>query len=325
METCAAETARPPGREPFRFHAEALDAWGATISEKLIALRPDARQPAAHFEGRMVIARFHDSVVAEVRTSAHRVMRDRQLVSHDAHRYCKIVWQLDGCTQLEQKRGCAEIGPGQWALYDTSLPYAFEVCHGAHFIVLLLPLDEFSDYSAGIDRTAGKTLDAHGNALVARAALTGVLAGGTMDEHEAQRVLQDSLLALMGNAIRMVDEPGKETARASQRKLRAAQAYIDKNFADPTLTPDKVAAACGMSRRSLYDAFNGLAQTPRTYIQRQRLARARVLLADPENRPTITQVAYELGFADAAHLSRLFTSRYGLSPSQWRNTRMTAD
>jgi len=308
--------------ELTRFRTDRLESWGETVSEKIIALEPDARTAASRFEGRAVIARFHRSIVADVHSSAHRVIRSRQLAAQDKRRYCKIVWQLTGHTQLEQKRGCARIGPGEWALYDTSLPYAFEVCDDARFLVLLLPLDEFGEYNADIDRIGGKVFTARGNAEVARAALTGVLNGGVALEAEGQRVLQDSILALMGNAIRTVDASDRHELRSVHRKLQVAQAYIDQNLTEPVLTPDMVAQACGMSRRSLYDAFNTLAQTPHAYIQRRRLAKACELLGCPESRHTITQIAYELGFADAAHFSRLFNERYGTSPSQWRRAQV---
>lgn len=322
MQPLASTPAPRPTHELTRFGTDTIEAWGATVSEKMIRLRPDDRVPVDGFRGQLVIARFHESVVADVRASAHRVMRDRSLASHDARRYCKIVWQLEGSTQLEQKRGCARIAPGEWALYDTSLPYTFETCGDARFIVLLLPLDEFSEYSAEIERIGGKALAARGNAEVARAALTGVLSGGFALEEEGQRVLQDSILALMGNAIRMVDVADKGTMRSIHRKLQVAQAYIERNLTEPVLTPDMVANACGMSRRSLYDAFNTLAQTPHAYIQRQRLARACEFLAEGDARHTITQIAFELGFADAAHFSRLFNERYGVSPSQWRKAQV---
>lgn len=320
MDTLASAPALRPARELTRFRTDAIDAWGATLSEKLITLRPDTRTLPDAFFGRLVIARFHNSMVANVHTSAHRVMRNRELVSHDERRYCKIVWQIDGCTQLEHRGGCTVIRPGEWALYDASLPYAFGICSAARFMVLLLPLDEFSEYSADIERIAGKALPARGNADVVRAALSSVLAGGLAFDEEGQRVLQDSILALTGNAIRLVGDPTKDAMRTSHRKLQVAQAFIEQNLTEPLLTPDKVAIACGMSRRSLYDAFGTLAQTPRAYIQQQRLARACELLADREGRYTITQIAYELGFADAAHFSRLFNERYGVTPSQWRRT-----
>src|SRR6187402_2777752 len=127
-------------RHLTRFRTDSPQSWGQTVSEKIIALQAHGPLVAERFEGQAVIARFHRSVVAEVRATAHRVVRNRQLVSNDKLRLCKIVWQLGGRTLLEQKRGSTDIRPGQWAIYDTSLPYTFEVCDDAHFLVLLIPM-----------------------------------------------------------------------------------------------------------------------------------------------------------------------------------------
>ncbi|MFC3285810.1 helix-turn-helix domain-containing protein [Litchfieldella rifensis] len=37
------------------------------------------------------------------------------------------------------------------------------------------------------------------------------------------------------------------------------------------------------------------------------------------SRASLTEVALACGFADAAHFSRVFRSRHGLSPRQWRD------
>jgi len=104
-----------------------------------------------------------------------------------------------------------------------------------------------------------------------------------------------------------------------------ARAYIEKHLTEPTLSVDSVASACGISRRSLYAAFGALDQTPHAYITRRRLALACELLDEPVRRRSITDISYELGFADAAHFSRLFTARYGATPSQWRNRQAVKD
>ncbi len=321
MIDAGAVTTRVDDHHLTRIRTRSPQSWGATVSEKILTLQSDVARSGDRFEGQAVIARFHRSVVADVRASAHRVYRNRQIAAADKLRFCKIVWQLDGRTLLEQKRGTVDIRPGQWAIYDTSQPYTFEVCDHAHFLVLLIPMDEFADWSADIDRIGGKALTAQGTTEVARAALSGVLSGVSLEE-EGQLILQDSVLALMGSAIRLVDASSKDAIRGVHRKLQAARAYIDENLTEAVLSPDRVAQACGMSRRSLYDAFNQLADTPNAYIRKRRLARACEMLAAPDGRHTITQIAYELGFADAAHFSRLFSEQQGCSPSQWRKRRM---
>ncbi|MCC6416388.1 MAG: helix-turn-helix domain-containing protein [Opitutaceae bacterium] len=64
----------------------------------------------------------------------------------------------------------------------------------------------------------------------------------------------------------------------------------------------------------LFRQFTGL--SPQAYYQRRRIQRAGALLLDATN--SATRVAAELGFADAAHFSRLFTRHMGLGPRDYR-------
>ena len=317
MDTVIAPSMHRCAPQPTTFRTKELEHWKATVSKEIIELDA-ATEHRREFAGEVVMARFHDSIVADVRSTAHRVMRSREIVSRDRRRYCKIVWQMAGCTQFEQKRRSATVHAGEWAVYDTSVPYSFEICDNARFLVLLLPFEELIDFGPDVDRIMGMALRTRGDVDVARVALSGVLFGGASVEEEGQRALQDFVLALMSNAIRRAGHTGKDAALRVTRKIELAQAYIEKNLGALKLTPEVVAQACGMSRRSLYEAFSTLALTPCVYIQRRRLERACEFLGNPSATCTIAEVAYELGFADAAHFSRLFNERYGMSPSQWR-------
>lgn len=323
MDSSSLTQPAPAARRPTPFSTDVFGHWGQTVSQKILPLVAHNAQPSEHFQGRATIARFHDSVVADIHASAHRVMRTRGLVSQDRQRYFKVLWQLSGSNQLDQKDGSATIHAGQWAIYDTSRPYTIETSDDSHFLMLLLPLDEIGQWGTGIERITAKALPAQGTAEVARAALRSLLDGEVELGREGQMVLQDSILALMGAAIRQVDAASEGEQRAAHRKLQMAKAYIERNLTAPVLNADAVAQACGMSRRSLYTAFNTLNLTPHAYIMRCRLALASELLSAPDGKRTITQVAYELGFSDAAHFSRAFSERFGMSPSQWRTRQTT--
>ena len=61
------------------------------------------------------------------------------------------------------------------------------------------------------------------------------------------------------------------------------------------------------------------------YIRGRRLEAVRLALADPAAREPIYTLAERFGFSDAAHLSRLFRARYGLTPSDTAPAGGTAD
>jgi len=80
-----------------------------------------------------------------------------------------------------------------------------------------------------------------------------------------------------------------------------------------------VAAAFGISRRSLYNLFSPGGMTPHAFIQQAKLARAGALLRESGWRDaSIARIADHCGFADAAHFSRAFHAHYGAAPTAWR-------
>ncbi|RYG07477.1 MAG: AraC family transcriptional regulator [Caulobacteraceae bacterium] len=79
---------------------------------------------------------------------------------------------------------------------------------------------------------------------------------------------------------------------------------------------DAVATTAGVSRATLYRAFDGEGGVNR-FIQDRRLHHARAALRRRRAQsPTIADVAHDYGFASASHFSRLFRARYGYSPSE---------
>ena len=62
--------------------------------------------------------------------------------------------------------------------------------------------------------------------------------------------------------------------------------------------------------------------TPHAYLLNCRIQHARRLL---RGRQPLAEVAHASGFADQAHLTRIFRASQGLPPSQWRRMRMAKD
>jgi transcriptional regulator GlxA family with amidase domain len=73
-----------------------------------------------------------------------------------------------------------------------------------------------------------------------------------------------------------------------------------------------------VSRRTLYAALTPDGEGVAAAIRRQRLERAHAMLADSSQTQSITEIASTVGLPSAAHFSRIFRARYGVSPSEVR-------
>ncbi len=93
--------------------------------------------------------------------------------------------------------------------------------------------------------------------------------------------------------------------------------YIDKNL-NRDMTLDELSDVSCYSKYHFSRIFsNMMGETVFQYIHRLRLEKAAERVGMEEDLP-ITEIAYELGFANCASFSKSFKSHFGLTPSQWR-------
>jgi AraC-like DNA-binding protein len=91
---------------------------------------------------------------------------------------------------------------------------------------------------------------------------------------------------------------------------------MDARFAEP-LELDDLAAAAGFSRYHFAREFRvAFGETPRAYLSRRRVERAKDLLAHANL--TVTEVCMVVGFASLGSFSRRFRELVGCSPSEFR-------
>jgi len=92
--------------------------------------------------------------------------------------------------------------------------------------------------------------------------------------------------------------------------------YIDRHL-EARINVERLAAISGHSVSHFHRLFrerSGIA--PGTYIRQRRVRRAQELMRMPKAR--LVDVALECGFADQAHLSRVFRQVVGMNPRAWR-------
>lgn len=108
-------------------------------------------------------------------------------------------------------------------------------------------------------------------------------------------------------------------AGCGNSKVENALLIMEQHLATP-FSIKELAAKVNISPNGLLAAFNRHAGKGPTEIWRDmRLSHSRWLLLNTSR--TITQIAFETGFADSAHFSRWFQKQYGNTPSAFRSKR----
>ena len=103
--------------------------------------------------------------------------------------------------------------------------------------------------------------------------------------------------------------------------LSGWQAKRVANFIDASLDgPIQIGHLCNLAHLStghFYRAFKQtFNETPHNYIMNRRVERAKTMMC--ETADTLASISQACGFADQAHLSKLFKIKLRQSPSAWR-------
>ncbi len=289
--------------------------WKVGVHDNFLPLEVSVTR-SADFHAALTARQLGAAQLAYVDADAHRVTRTRTLSERSDRAFLKLFWQVGGMSRIEQAGRRSELAPGEWTFYDTSRPYAIEIGDASQFVVALLPLDACPEWKSLATTGLGQRYRSTGASRVALGStLTALRDPQDYDPSSAEAICM-SIAGLMLAAARSATDVRHTRVDA---QLARARRYIASRIDDPGLTPDAVAAGLQVSRRTLYAWFELVGQSPGAFIQQTRLDRCRQVLLDADSRDkTITRIAFDNGFSDMAHFSRLFKAVYGTGPREYR-------
>lgn len=104
------------------------------------------------------------------------------------------------------------------------------------------------------------------------------------------------------------------------------KAGIERSLADPVLKPQAAAELAGISVRYANELLASEGASLERLIQTRRLERCAEALSDPRQASrSISDIALGWGFSDHSHFGRRFRARFGLSPRDYRQSRLGQD
>jgi transcriptional regulator GlxA family with amidase domain len=82
---------------------------------------------------------------------------------------------------------------------------------------------------------------------------------------------------------------------------------------------NELAEACGLSAGALARGFKkSIGMSPHQWLLSRRVDLALELMADPD--VSLADIAFNAGFSDQSHFSRVFTQKMGVAPGAWRKS-----
>lgn len=144
----------------------------------------------------------------------------------------------------------------------------------------------------------------------------------------AERTLAHSLaLTLLDGpdpaARRLIHPPTPHEDRLSASEAARIESFIDAHLGEPLRLETLAASVSRTVNEFLIHFRRSFGATPAQFVIERRLRRARYLLRhSPRN---ISDIAYETGFSSHSHLTSVFHSRVGVTPTEFRQASNPSD
>lgn len=232
----------------------------------------------------------------------------------------QLVYARKGAlkTRMAGKRFTVE--PGQFVLLDNTRFYQMEMDTAHEAIDLMMPQGWVEKYLPDPDALLARPINAREGWGAPLGSLIETMLGGLATSPLPRSLIAEQVGALLSLATGF-HEPAQGPAASRHRGqlARAILRRIETDFADPELTPERVAADLGISRRYLQALLAGTGTSFVAELNAARLDHAADRLADPRTAALqVAEIGWQSGFLDPGYFARLFRKRFGMGPREWR-------
>jgi AraC-like DNA-binding protein len=255
--------------------------------------------------------------VARTRSTSQDFDRSRYKIARDGMDGYLVQFYLSGESGSRRTSGSV-ARPGDLYVIDMAQPLATSTIDHEH-LSLVIPRQMLAP-------RLKRPNDSHELVLPAKMPLVSLLRDTLGSLHkqldhisvgDAEAVLSP-LLDLAGAAINSQTSEGNAASVGHALSI-AVRRYITDQLLEPDLTVERVMAAFGLSRRTVYRLLEQVGGFS-VFLAQQRLRRAFVNLRSPDYRHVaIADLALAHGFTNAANFSRAFRREFGLSPRELRH------
>ncbi|MDR3468887.1 MAG: helix-turn-helix domain-containing protein [Xanthobacteraceae bacterium] len=312
-----ADSDSPP---PFdlRVSAHEFEFW-CWASSPDFGVAAQERQRQREFTMQATGSHFAGMAVVRTTSIAARFERTRGAIARSGIDTIIFQLSLKGCFRFDADRQTSEVRAGDIAVFDLSRPASI-TAEPYEIVSVILKRSLLSALISDFDGMHGLVLRAetplnellksHMMMLHAQARRT------TTAEHTSTaRGTAALLAACVGPSANGRDAAARSVAFSLLQAMRNA---IDQDLGNPELNADRIGAQFGVSRASLYRAFEPMGGV-RNYIRHRRLMRSYLAISDPNRaEERISTIAQQCGFNNDAVFSRAFRELYGMTPSEVR-------
>jgi AraC-like DNA-binding protein len=293
---------------------DAFSYWSDSVCRTLVGVSI-GQVPGEPFSGRIEHFAAGNMGFSLLSSGAQHVERTRRFITSGQEDYALVNIQITGEGKVAQDGRRSALSAGAMTLIDSTRPYSMHFTGPFSQLIVQVPRPVLSR-RAMVDATAAPLGPDGPGRIIADFLL------GLERQHRrhpaAVAALAPHAIGLVDSAVGMASltqaSEQSGTALTRERVHRFVQRYAH----DPDLDASAAAAACGVSRRTLFRALASGGESFTSLLREARVALVEHALRTAPHRPLFL-VAQQAGFAGQAQMYRAFRSVTGMTPAAYRS------
>ena len=300
--------------EPRRF-----SYWREVLCEAFVALDPVRKETRPGFLGEVRSRVLGPTMQTDIVSHPQFINRRPEEIRRNPVAYYFANFQIAGSCVVRQDGRVSEVKAGDFAIVDSTRPYFLDMRDNWRILSFRIPHVHLAAKLASPHAATARCVSGGAGAGLVAAQFAQALA--RLDQPVSPSA-QDGLGSALNNVVATAlgatleaQDQGRDTWRSALRC--SIETFIEENVADPSLSPETIAARFKLSRRTLYNLFEDAPYTISERIRMLRLERCAHDLTRQRGR-NVFEVALRWGFNDPSHFSRAFKQRYGVCPKNYQ-------
>lgn len=288
--------------------------WHEVVCKQFVTA-DSARSFEGGFNADLTCSRFGRTQVSQFNAPAHKWRRTRKHIRADDHDVYLLGVLRNGEGRLEQNGKTAIQVTGSMALYDTSLPFSYDL--SASINLLTLPRTMLDSRAPHARQLLATNLECDPGLAAMLCEMIDSLLELNIETTEFSLVRERLSNSLLDIVLAILDLNGAalssdDTISPSMKRMLT---YARANLGDPDLSPGDIAKFGSVSTRTMNRLFGKLGTTPMRWVLQERVRLGERHLREGCAK-TVTEAAFMVGFNDISHFSRSFKQLLGYSPEQ---------
>lgn len=246
-----------------------------------------------------------------------QLVRSPRAVRQSPAESLKVCAMRRGRCTIEQSGRELTVAPGEFALYDTAIPYRLTFQDLWQCEVMTAPSKALNTPLAALDKAREhpwSSTTGAGAVLAQFMTSCASLRNPTAAASNHLAVAGASLLA--GIVLEDFDPAANRFEGLFRHEI---ESFIDRRLQDPGLSLESIASSHHVSVRTVQRLFTGTGKGLTGLLRSRRLQAIRRDLTDPRSAHlTIAEVAARWCIHDAQWLAKAFKAEFGMPPSEYR-------